>query len=758
MRAAPINAQGSIVELLAGNVTVTAPTIEMAAGIDSSTSYAYHSATFIGLNVSVEAGANNPLSAVQKGATYLNAADKTKDPQAKLLYEAAAGIQAAQGALNVYKALGTAGGLTQALTSFDIKIGVGVSVTTSESSSTVQQASGGQILAAGNLGLYATAGDLTLTGANVSAYNVTLNAQRDIVMQSLALTDTVSTKSSSFSAFAGLDANVNYGPAPGAAAGAAPGLNVSYGVTASVSDTSSQSQSVAVSHAQTTVSGTGFVSLTSGRDTNLYGAEVSGGGISAQVARNLNIVSDQDTETQTASQTSWSLGGTIGLGTSPSSISASYGKGDAYGNYASVTTTSGLFAGSSGYAVTVGGTTTLTAGALASTAAASQNSLVTGALVTSNLTNSMNWKASYWGFSFSASTAGPGGVQPGLSQKQTGSSSGLAQATIAPGTVNILNAALQKSLTGKTPDQVIAALNRATTAQNKAASTLPGGLLQTLQNQADRSNALTAASTSTAKLVGDVSGMIAQAALKAAAEASDPETAAELVAFAKQWGEGGTARALLQGATQGVLAWLGGGYSLSAGLEGAAGAAMASGLGTRVANYAQQLLNEAGLGDPAQVTPGPLANLIAERGAMIASGLGTRVANYAQQLLNEAGLGDSSQITPGPLASLIAELAVTGLASSFGNMAALTAASVDMNNRQLHPLEIAEIKSLTKEFAQQIFRLGAAEPTQEQLDDAEGRLMAQALRNVDDTFLKDNAKPDQDAYNEVNIPRQSRGL
>ena len=115
--------------------------------------------------------------------------------------------------------------------------------------------------------------------------------------------------------------------------------------------------------------------------------------------------------------------------------------------------------------VVVGGTTTLTGAALASAADASKNSLTTGALVTSDLTNSSSWKASYWGFSFSASTSGMGGVQPGLSQKSTGSSIGLAQATIAPGGVTILNAALQKSLTGKTPDQIVAALNRAAAAQ-----------------------------------------------------------------------------------------------------------------------------------------------------------------------------------------------------------------------------------------------------------------------------------------------------
>ena len=249
--------------MLAGNVTVMAPTLTLAAGLDSLTSYAFHSEKFAGLNLSVEAGGNNPLSAVQNGANYLNAANRTRDPQAKLLYEAATGVQAAQGALNVYNALGTEGGLTQALTTASIKFGVGVSVSTSESSSTMQQASGGYILAAGNLGLYATAGDLTLKGANVSAYNVTMSAQRDLVMQSLALTDTSYSKSSSYSAFVELAANVSYG---------ASGFSASYGINVSASDATSQSQSVAVNHAQTAVNGTGFVLLTSGRDTNLYGA------------------------------------------------------------------------------------------------------------------------------------------------------------------------------------------------------------------------------------------------------------------------------------------------------------------------------------------------------------------------------------------------------------------------------------------------------------------------------------------------------
>ncbi len=444
-----LTAQGSIIEALAGDVNISAPTVTIGAGIDSFTSYAIHREKFVGFDVSVEAGGNNPLSAVQKGAGYLSAAEKTKDPQARLLYEAAAGVQAGQGALNVYNA---GSNLTQALASFEIKVGVGVSVSTSQTFASGEWASGGLVLAAGNLGMIAKAGDLTLKGAQLDAFNVTLSAQRDLVLQSLALTGTASAKSSSFSAFAG--------------AGLSFGLNKEgsvaqngLGVTANVSNSGTDSETVSISHAQTEATGSNWVTLTSGQDTNLYGAEVSGGGITAQVARDLNIISDQDTERMTASQTSWSAGGYVGVTAPSASVNASYAQGAASGEYASVTTTSGLFAGGGGYAVTVGGTTTLTGAALASAADASKNMLTTAALVTKDLANSMNWKASSWGMSVSASTSGIGGIQPGLSQKTGDIPRGLAQATIAPGTVSIVNAALQKSLTGKTPEQVGATAN-----------------------------------------------------------------------------------------------------------------------------------------------------------------------------------------------------------------------------------------------------------------------------------------------------------
>jgi filamentous hemagglutinin len=261
--------------------------------------------------------------------------------------------------------------------------------------------------------------------------------------------------------------------------------------------------------------------------------------------------------------------------------SASFSKssGKASGAYAAVTTTSGLFAGEGGFDVSAGGTTTLTGAALASEAAETQNSLTTAALVTRDLTNSSSWSVKTSGFGISLSTGGKGGLQPSLSQKESGSSEGIARATIAPGSVKILNAALQKSLTGMTPDQAVAALNRATSAQNKGVDALPG-LTQTMQNLSDRSAAFAAASSSTAQVVGDIAARLKNAANatierlqeQQKTRALTPGEQAELDAARWQssaWGEGGTARVLIHGATQGVLSWLGSGGSLEAGLKGA---------------------------------------------------------------------------------------------------------------------------------------------------------------------------------------------
>ena len=104
----------------------------------------------------------------------------------------------------------------------------------------------------------------------------------------------------------------------------------------------------------------------------------------------------------------------------------------------------------------------------------------------SDLENASSWQAKSFGCGINLSTtdffedAVTGDIQPSLSQNAQGSSSGTAVVSIAPpGTIIILDAATQQILTSMTPEEAIAAVNRAAAAQNKAADKL-SSLSQTL--------------------------------------------------------------------------------------------------------------------------------------------------------------------------------------------------------------------------------------------------------------------------------------
>jgi filamentous hemagglutinin len=321
----------------------------------------------------------------------------------------------------------------------------------------------------------------------------------------------------------------------------------------------------------------------------------------------------------------------------------------------------GFFAGTGGFDVKVGGTTSLTGAALASEAEATKNRLQTGAIRTADLVNASNWFAKSWGVSASFSTSGKGGISPAFPGNEKGSSSGQTLSTVALGDVIITNAGLQNAKTGLTPEAALQALHRYNQAQNKQADQLPGALSEKLQNQADVSAAFGEASSATAKLVGDISSKLAQDASKTIAALEkkakeegnlSPEDLAALSEARREqdlWREGGMGRALLHTLSQGVLGGIGGG-NLTAALEAGGGAFLASMLAPRLNDAIKESLKDASL-DPK---------------------------------------------TSAVLASLLSEILTTALASSFGGIAGATAASVDMNNRQLHSYELKRIKDLSE--------------------------------------------------------------
>lgn len=119
---------------------------------------------------------------------------------------------------------------------------------------------------------------------------------------------------------------------------------------------------------------TGSLSLHSGQDTTLAGAQVRADTINELIDGNLNITSRQDTETQKNKQGSAGFGGNICIPPfcydAPVTVFASLAAGKMNSDYKSVTDQSGLFAGKGSYDITVGKNTTLQGAVIASEASA----------------------------------------------------------------------------------------------------------------------------------------------------------------------------------------------------------------------------------------------------------------------------------------------------------------------------------------------------------------------------------------------------
>ncbi|NBC81722.1 hemagglutination protein, partial [Enterobacter asburiae] len=95
----------------------------------------------------------------------------------------------------------------------------------------------------------------------------------------------------------------------------------------------------------------------------------------ADIGRNLTLASEQDTDSYDSSQKNASAGGSFTFGTMSGSASVNYSRDRMDSDYASVKEQTGIFAGSGGFDITVGGHTQLDGAVIASTATADNNRL-----------------------------------------------------------------------------------------------------------------------------------------------------------------------------------------------------------------------------------------------------------------------------------------------------------------------------------------------------------------------------------------------
>ena len=241
----------------------------------------------------------------------------------------------------------------------------------------------------------AQSGDIAISGSQLKAgKNLTLDAARDITLHSAQNSESTTGTNSSKGGSVGVGIGAGTG---------GYGISVSAGVNAG----KGHENGSGLTHSETTLDAGSHLSLSSGRDTTLKGAQASGEKITVDAGRNLTLESERDSDRYDAKQQNASAGGSFTLGSMTGSASVSASRDRLNSNFDSVKEQTGLFAGKGGYDVTVKEHTQLDGAVIASTAESDKNRLDTGTLGWSDIHNQADYRATHSGGSLS--TGGPVG-------------------------------------------------------------------------------------------------------------------------------------------------------------------------------------------------------------------------------------------------------------------------------------------------------------------------------------------------------------
>ncbi|EQA1174669.1 filamentous hemagglutinin, partial [Escherichia coli] len=282
-----------------------------------------------------------------------------------------------------------------------ISLSYGSQSSKSEQQSEQTVAKGSTLTAGNNLSIQATGsgvkgvdGDLTIQGSQIKAgNNVLLQANRDVNLVSAENTSKLEGK------------NTSSGGSVGVGIGVGPGGS-GFSLSASVNQGKGSEKGNGTTHTETTVDAGKQLTIISGRDTTLTGAQAGGETVKVDAGRHLTLTSEQDSDRYDSKQQNASAGGSIGTGSASASVSHSRDK--MHSNYDSVQEQTGIFAGRGGFDVTTGQHTQLNGAVIASTATADKNRLDTGTLGFSDTENRADFKTEHQsaGLSTGGSVAG----------------------------------------------------------------------------------------------------------------------------------------------------------------------------------------------------------------------------------------------------------------------------------------------------------------------------------------------------------------
>ncbi len=327
--------------------------------------------------------------------------------------------------------------------------GVSLSLTTQKSKSQQHSesdtVSGSTLNAGNNLSVVATGknrgdnrGDIVIAGSQLKAGgNTSLDAANDILLSGAANTQKTTGRNSS----SGGGVGVSIG-----AGGNGAGISVFAGVNAA----KGREKGNGTEWTETTTDSGKTVTINSGRDTVLNGAQVNGNRIIADVGHDLLISSQQDTSKYDSKQTSVAAGGSFTFGSMTGSGYIAASRDKMKSRFDSVAEQTGMFSGDGGFDITVGNHTQLDGAVIASTATADKNSLDTGTLGFSDIHNEADYKVSHSGISLSGGGSFgdkfqgnmPGGMIS--AGGHSGHAEGTTQAAVADGTITIRDRDNQK--------------------------------------------------------------------------------------------------------------------------------------------------------------------------------------------------------------------------------------------------------------------------------------------------------------------------
>ena len=399
-----ITLQGSEVNLEARNDTVTLQDIQK---FEQS-----------GLTVSIGGGVIDTINTVTNSAERI---EQVEDERLKALHAWRIG-RAVQDLPEQIQDLQSATSPGDAGLSLNIGIGKTESTTTREFESAT--ALGSSVLAEGDVTITATgenatenSGDITSNGTLIRGEEITLTAEDELNLRSALNTETDDTTSESKSF--GIGITIGQGGV---------GVNVNASQSRGVINQTDDR------YLETLIEGEDKVTLNSGADTTLEGAQVKADQVTANVGGDLNIISQQDIETYKNRQESSGINLTVGPGGVSGGINASELNADA--NYRSVQEQSGVFAGEEGFEVNVGGNTDLVGGAIVSEADPEKNSFSTDTLSVSEIKNTTEFDIETKSVGINIGGPNPVGLSGGFAE-DSGSAQTTTYSAISEGNLEV---------------------------------------------------------------------------------------------------------------------------------------------------------------------------------------------------------------------------------------------------------------------------------------------------------------------------------